>query len=56
MVTLLPGCTRNFDHNSLVHCLWKRFLELRMAVWIERVPTEVNIADDPSRWELWHAW
>ena len=28
--------------------MWKRLAELRTGVWVERVPTELNIADDPS--------
>jgi len=29
--------------------MWKRLLELDVNAWIERVPTDDNIADDPSR-------
>jgi len=47
---LMPaGATRGFDHNCLVHALWKRFAQLKLAVWVMRVPTSENIADDPSR-------
>ena len=48
------GTAVTFDHCCLTHALWKRFAELRLAVWVERVPTAVNIADDPSRcsWSL----
>ena len=45
----LKGCSKSFDHNSLVHVIWKRCAELRLGIWVERVPTKVNIADDPSR-------
>ena len=51
-VCLNKGGARRFDHCSIVHCLWKKFLQLGLHVWVERVPTEVNIADDPSRCAL----
>lgn len=31
--------------------MWKRFAQLHARVWVERVPTEDNIADLPSREE-----
>ena len=31
------GATKQFDHNCLVHALWKRFAELRVEV--PRVPS-----------------
>ena len=43
------GSTRQFDQNCLVHALWKRFVQLNVGVWVMRVPTKDNIADDPSR-------
>ena len=43
------GTTKNFDQGCVVHCLWRRFLELHMNVWIMRVPTDDNISDEPSR-------
>ena len=39
------GTAKTFDHCCLAHALWKRFAELQLGVWVERVPTEVNIAD-----------
>ena len=45
----LIGTTKNFDQHSLVHCLWKRFVELNLGIWVLRVPTDDNIADLPSR-------
>ena len=46
---LMPaGATRRFDHNCLVHALWKSFAQLKLAVWVMRVPTSENIA----RW-IW---
>ena len=45
----LAGATKAFDHNALVHALWKKFLHMGMEVQICRVPTDDNIADNPSR-------
>ena len=47
--SVAKGRARSFDHNALVHVLWSRAAALGMEVWVERVPTECNIADDPSR-------
>ena len=49
------GTIKNFDQHSLVHCMWKRFAELRVGVWVLRVPTDDNIADCPSRFFPLHA-
>ena len=49
------GTAKKFDHCCLAHALWKQFAELQLGVWVERVPTEVNIADDPSRYIAFHA-
>ena len=43
------GVTKNFDQNALVHTMWKCFAQLNTGVWVERVPTEENLADLPSR-------
>ena len=43
------GTAKAFDHCTLVHVLWKTFAELHVGIWIERIPTKENIADDPSR-------
>ena len=32
-----------------MHCIWKRAAELGLEIWVDRVPTHDNIADDPSR-------
>ena len=45
----VKGAARTYDHSLIVHALWKRFVELGLNVWIERVPTKDNIADNPSR-------
>ena len=46
---IFPGSAKRFDQNCLIHALWKQFVQLRMAVWVMRVPSKENIADDPSR-------
>ena len=40
---------KSFDHNCLVHAIWQHVAELGLHVWVNRVPTKVNIADLPSR-------
>jgi hypothetical protein len=36
--------------------MWKRFAELRVGVWVMRVPTDDNIADCPSRSFVFIMW
>ena len=43
------GTAKSFDHCTLVHALWKTFAELKISVWLERVASKLNIADNPSR-------
>ena len=43
------GSARSFDHTCLVHAIWKRTAQLRLAIYVDRVPTAENIADLPSR-------
>ena len=43
------GTARSFDHLSLVHAIWLRAAELGLSLFVKRVPTKDNIADDPSR-------
>ena len=43
------GRAKAFDHNSLASIMWLRFAELGVEVRVERVPSEENIADLPSR-------
>jgi len=48
-ISLLAGATKRFDHCCIVHALWEHFMKLNMNVWVDRVPTKENIADNPSR-------
>ena len=45
------GTAKEFDHASLVHGIWKRAAELNISLWVERVPTDDNWSDLPSRQE-----
>ena len=45
----LSGATKQFDQNSLIHAIWHHLARLKIHVWVERVPTKLNIADLPSR-------
>jgi len=51
------GSAKAWDHNHVVHALWVKAAMLRCHLWVDRVPTKVNIADLPSREEygLLHA-
>ena len=40
---------RTWDHSAVVHGIWKKAAEIGARIWVERVPTKDNIADDPSR-------
>ena len=43
------GSARQFDHTCLTHALWKHLLHLNVEAQIQRVPTDDNLADLPSR-------
>ena len=43
------GKAKQWDHTCVVHCLWLMAAKLGITMWIERVPTDDNIADLPSR-------
>ena len=45
------GSARSWDHASLVHCLWTKAAKLGIDLQVERVPSDDNIADLPSREE-----
>ena len=45
------GSAKAWDHNHIVHALWVKAAMLRCHLWVDRVPTKVNIADLPSREE-----
>ena len=41
--------SKAMDHNRLVHAIWSRTIDCSMGMWINRVPSELNIADGPTR-------
>ena len=43
------GSARAWDHNEVVHAIWAKAASMKCHMVIDRVPTEVNIADLPSR-------
>ena len=47
----MKGAAKAFDHNALVHNIWTFALHHRIDLWVERVPSELNISDCPSRWD-----
>ena len=42
---------RQFDQSCVVHAIWLRLAVLRTAMWVTRVASKDNIADDPSRYQ-----
>ena len=48
---LRNGTARAADHNAIVAATWKAALAFGCSLWVERVPTDENIADLPSREE-----
>jgi len=49
--TTQKGSSKADDHNSLVHEIWTLALMYGMGLWIDRVPSDDNLADLPSREE-----
>ena len=43
------GIAASPDHNLIVHSVWLLAAKESMGIWVERVGTHDNIADDPSR-------
>ena len=37
------------DHNLFVHLIWEKAANLNAGLWIDRVPSKLNIADGPTR-------
>lgn len=46
---LRKGAAKAFDHSCIVHCMWKRAVELDVDLAVFHVPTDDNLADLPSR-------
>ena len=47
----VKGSAKAFDQNQIVHQIWTLAFELGIQLWIERVPSEDNISDCPSRFD-----
>lgn len=43
------GRARSFDHTAVVHSIWAKILELDANMYVVRVASKENLADDPSR-------
>ena len=43
------GSAREFDQGALIHSIWKLAAMNNIGIWVNRVPTKDNIADDPLR-------
>ncbi len=46
---LRKGAAKAFDHMCLTHCIWARAAQLQLHMKVDRVPSDENIADLPSR-------
>ena len=46
---LSKGSAKAADHNKLVHIVWTLAAKFHFGLWVERVPSELNISDEPSR-------
>ena len=49
---LLKGSARAPDHNLLIHGCWMLAAKSGFELWVERVPSKENIADEPSHEEF----
>ena len=43
------GSAKSWDHCALIHEIWTHALLNQTYIWIERVASEYNISDLPSR-------
>ena len=50
------GTARRYDHAQLVHAQWMHVAMMGMRLWIQRVATDDNLADLPSRGEFRQLW
>ena len=49
--TTRKGSAAALDHNKLIHEIWIHALRHQIKLWIERVPSEDNVSDSPSRFD-----
>ena len=48
-LSIKRGSSKREDHNLMVHAIWLMCARKDMTIWLERVPTDDNISDCPSR-------
>ena len=48
-LSIKRGSSKREDHNLLVHAIWLMCARKDLTIWLERVPTDDNISDCPSR-------
>lgn len=46
---MAKGSAKSFDHRDLIHEMWTQAVACDMSLWVQRVSTDLNIADLPSR-------
>ena len=49
---VISGTSQNIASSCLVESLWEDVSELQSFLWVERVPSESNISEGPSRLEF----
>ena len=54
--SLAKGASHSEDHNLLIHAIWYMAAKYGFGLWIERVASDDNISDCPSRerYDGWH--
>jgi hypothetical protein len=50
--SMSSGAARSWDHNQLVHRVWEVCYHYCVTPWFDRVPTDENIADGPTRADM----
>ena len=48
-LSVVKGSAKAWDHNQMVHSIWTQAFEQKIRLWVERVPSKLNISDGPSR-------
>ena len=46
---MAKGAARSHDHNLQIHAIWHLAAVNRIGLWVERVASGEDIADEPSR-------
>ena len=48
-LSVVKGSAKAWDHNQMVHSIWTQVFEQKIRLWVERVPSKLNISDGTSR-------